>query len=66
MSTVLEVIAANQIGTKVLGISCLTNMAAGVLPAKLDHREVMATGEKVRGVFTELLQQVIPQLAKLD
>ena len=66
MSTVLEVIAANQIGTKVLGISCLTNMAAGVLPSKLDHREVMETGEKVRGIFTELLEQVIPQLAKLE
>ncbi len=66
MSTVLEVIAANQMGTKVLGISCLTNMAAGILPRKLDHAEVMQTGEKVRGVFTELLQQLIPQLAKLD
>jgi purine-nucleoside phosphorylase len=66
MSTVLEVIAANQMGTRVLGISCLTNMAAGVLPSKLDHREVMETGEKVRGIFTELLERVIPQLAKLD
>ena len=66
MSTVLEVIAANQMGTKVLGISCLTNMAAGVLPGKLDHAEVMQTGEKVLGVFTELLQQLIPKLAKLD
>ena len=66
MSTVLEVIAANQMGTRVLGISCLTNMAAGVLPTKLDHREVMETGAKVRGVFSELLQQLIPQLAKLD
>jgi purine-nucleoside phosphorylase len=53
-------------GTKVLGISCMTNMAAGILPRKLDHREVMETGERVRGVFTELLQQLIPQLAKLD
>ena len=66
MSTVLEVIAANQMGTKVLGISCITNMAAGVLPRKLDHREVMETGAKARGIFTELLQQLIPQLAKLD
>ena len=66
MSTVLEVIAANQMGTKVLGISCITNMAAGILPQKLDHREVMETGERVRGVFTELLEQLVPQLAKLD
>lgn len=66
MSTVLEVIAANQMGTKVLGISCLTNMAAGILPQKLVHREVMETGERVRGVFTELLQELIPRLVKLD
>ena len=66
MSTVLEVIAANQMGTKVLGISCMTNMAAGILPQKLVHSEVMETGERVRGVFTELLQELIPRLAKLD
>jgi purine-nucleoside phosphorylase len=66
MSTVLEVIAANQMGSRVLGISCMTNMAAGILPQKLDHREVMETGERVRGIVLELFQQLIPQLAKLD
>ena len=66
MSTVLEVIAANQIGMKVLGISCVTNMAAGISPRKLDHREVMETGAKVRGVFLELLRELVPALAKLD
>jgi purine-nucleoside phosphorylase len=66
MSTVMEVIAANQIGMKVLGISCMTNMAAGILPRKLDHREVMETGERVRGVFLELLRELVPALAKLD
>jgi purine-nucleoside phosphorylase len=66
MSTVMEVIAANQMGMKVLGISCLTNMAAGILPQKLDHREVMETGEKVRGVFMELLRELVPALTKLD
>lgn len=66
MSTVLEVIAANQMKIKVLGMSCLTNMAAGILPQKLDHREVMETGQRVRGVFLELLREVIPALAKLD
>jgi purine-nucleoside phosphorylase len=65
MSTVMEVIAANQMGMKVLGISCLTNMAAGILPQKLHHREVMETGEKVRGVFLELLRELIPAAAKL-
>ena len=66
MSTVMEVITANQMGMKVLGISCLTNMAAGILPQKLDHREVMETGERVRGVFLELLRELVPALAKLD
>jgi purine-nucleoside phosphorylase len=65
MSTVTEVIAANQMGLQVLGISCLTNMAAGILPRKLDHREVMETGEKVRGIFLELLRAVLPELGKL-
>ncbi len=66
MSTVLEVIAANQMDIKVLGISCMTNMAAGILPTKLDHREVMETGERVRDVILELLREVVPALAKLD
>jgi purine-nucleoside phosphorylase len=66
MSTVLEVIAANQMGLKVLGISCLTNMAAGILPQKLEHREVMETGQRARGVFLELLRELVPALAKLD
>jgi len=65
MSTVSEVIAANQLGMMVLGISCLTNMAAGIFPKKLDHREVMETGEKVRGIFLELLRAVLPDLGKL-
>jgi purine-nucleoside phosphorylase len=65
MSTVLEAIAANQMGIKVLGISCLTNMAAGITPKKLEHRDVLEIGERTRGVFVELLQEVLPRLAKL-
>jgi purine-nucleoside phosphorylase len=65
MSTVLECIAANQMGVKVLGISCLTNMAAGIQPRKLDHREVMETGERVRSVLVELLGATIPAIQKL-
>ncbi|HLE70526.1 MAG TPA: purine-nucleoside phosphorylase [Vicinamibacteria bacterium] len=65
MSTVLECIAANQMGVKVLGISCITNMAAGILPRKLDHREVMEVGAKVKSVMEELLAEVVPPLAKL-
>jgi purine-nucleoside phosphorylase len=65
MSTVLECIAANQMGMKVLGISCVTNMAAGILPRKLDHKEVMEVGARVKSVLEELLSEVLPALAKL-
>lgn len=62
MSTVLETIAANHMGMKVLGISCVTNYAAGVTDKKLDHAEVLATGERVRDTLTGLLNAVIPRL----
>jgi purine-nucleoside phosphorylase len=65
MSTVLECIAANQMGVKVLGISCMTNMAAGILPQKLNHKEVMEVGARVQSVVAELLAEVVPALAKL-
>jgi purine-nucleoside phosphorylase len=63
MSTVPEVIIANHMGIRVLGISCITNMAAGILPQKLTHKEVMDTTEKVRDKFQSLLQGIIPRLA---
>jgi len=62
MSTVPEVIAANHMGMKVLGISCVTNMAAGILPQKLAHAEVIETGERVKDTLAALLRAVIPQL----
>jgi len=62
MSTVPEVIAANHMGIKVLGISCVTNMAAGILPQKLTHSEVIETGDRVKGTLAALLRAVIPQL----
>lgn len=62
MSTVPEVIAANHMGMKVLAISCVTNMAAGVLDRKIDHEEVLETGRQVRERFTALLMAVLPQL----
>lgn len=62
MSTVPEVIAANHMGMRVLAISCVTNMAAGVLDGKIDHEEVLETGRQVRGRFTALLKAVLPRL----
>jgi len=63
MSTIAEVIAARHMGIKVLAISCVTNMAAGILDQILSHQEVMETGEKVRGMFEALLQAVLPRIA---
>ena len=62
MSTVPEVIVANHMQMKVLAISCVTNMAAGVLDQKIDHEEVLETGRQVRSRFTSLLKAVLPQL----
>ena len=54
MSTVPEVIVANHMGMRVLGISCVTNMAAGILPQKISHAEVLETGEMVRGTLVQV------------
>jgi purine-nucleoside phosphorylase len=62
MSTVPEAIAARHMGVNVLGISCITNMAAGVLPEPLRHDEVMETARRVRGQFIALLEGIIEQL----
>lgn len=59
MSTVPEAIVARHMGIEVLGISCITNMAAGVLPQPLHHDEVMETARRVRGQFIGLLKEVI-------
>jgi purine-nucleoside phosphorylase len=62
MSTVPEVIALNQMGVGVLGISCITNMAAGVSKQKLDHREVLKTTQRVKGDFVRLLTFLVQAL----
>jgi purine-nucleoside phosphorylase len=59
MSTVPEAIVARHMGLEVLGISCITNMAAGISDAPINHEEVMATGDRVRETFAELLRRVI-------
>ena len=65
MSTVAEVIAARHLGMNVLAISCVTNMAAGILDQPLSHAEVMETGERVKSTFEALLRAVLPRLASL-
>ncbi|HEY0003877.1 MAG TPA: purine-nucleoside phosphorylase [Pyrinomonadaceae bacterium] len=62
MSTVPEAIVARQMEIKVLGISCITNMAAGVLGEPINHQEVMEIGARVQHTFKELLRRVIPKL----
>jgi purine-nucleoside phosphorylase len=62
MSTVPEAIAARHMGVEVLGISCITNMAAGVLPQPINHEEVLDTTRRVRGSFVSLLEGIIERL----
>jgi purine-nucleoside phosphorylase len=64
MSTVPEAIAAAHLGIRVLGISCVTNMAAGILDQPITTEEVMETGEHVKADFVALLRAVIPRLNK--
>jgi purine-nucleoside phosphorylase len=63
MSTVAEVIAALHMGMEVLAISCVTNMAAGVLDQPIHHQDVLDTGERVKGQFVALLKGLLKKLA---
>jgi purine-nucleoside phosphorylase len=63
MSTVLEVIAARHCGLRVLGISCITNMAAGMLPGELSESEVVATAATVEQQFVSLVRNIVGNLA---
>ncbi|HXY03312.1 MAG TPA: purine-nucleoside phosphorylase [Terriglobales bacterium] len=64
MSTVPEVIVARHVEIKLLAISCVTNMAAGILETPLNHEEVLETGRRVQGDFVALLQAVLPGIAE--
>jgi purine-nucleoside phosphorylase len=62
MSTVPEAIVARHMGIEVLGISCITNPAAGVLPTPLNHDEVMDVARRVGGQFISLLEEIVARL----
>jgi purine-nucleoside phosphorylase len=65
MSTVPETIAANHLGMEVLGLACVTNLAAGLSAHKLVHDEVLDTTRRVSGTFLKLLNALIPRMAAL-
>ena len=64
MSTVPEVIAANHMGLRVLAISCVTNMAAGILPQRISQEEVLETGEMVRETLLRFLTALLPRIGE--
>ena len=66
MSTVPEVIAANHMGISCLALSCVTNMAAGILPKKISHEEVLETGAAVRDTLVRFLKAILPRTEQLE
>jgi purine-nucleoside phosphorylase len=64
MSTVLETLAARQLGAQVMGLSCLTNFAAGIKGETLAHEDVLATGASAQAIMATVLPQIIPEFSK--
>jgi purine-nucleoside phosphorylase len=64
MSTVPEVIAANHMGVRVAGVSCITNLAAGIGGKPLSHEEVAETANRVKDLFTRLLEDFLPTVSR--
>jgi len=64
MSTVAEVVVARHCGMKVLAISVVTNMAAGILDEPINHAEVLAIGQRIKGQFSALLRELLPKMSK--
>ena len=62
MSTVPEALVANHMGMKILGISCLTNMASGILNQKLSHHEVLDVAKQVNSRFTALVRDIVKRM----
>lgn len=62
MSTACEAVAARHMGLEVCGISCITNMAAGLSDAKLDHKEVQETADRVAKSFKELVTKIVTNM----
>ena len=62
MSTAIEAIAANHMGAEICGISCFTNMAAGILDKPLDHKEVSEAANKVSNIFEGLVKNIIKNM----
>ncbi|HPG42708.1 MAG TPA: purine-nucleoside phosphorylase [Acholeplasmataceae bacterium] len=63
MSTVPEALVASHAGMNVLGISCLTNMASGILPQKLSHQEVLDVAKQVRASFSQLIKDILVDIS---